>query len=246
MSRDDNDIAKPPEPARPPDGVARALSQKAARLEAMLDGVEHGLCMFDADGRIVEFNKHYIKLMALPADGLVGMSLLDLFRLRKAAGKFDHDPDEVFALVRSYSSAGRVMTHAVDSCDGRALRVTNKPLADGGWVATIEDMTELRSFQLERERQRQFLNNVLDNVPVMVVVKDPLERRFLHANRAAESFWGFSRDEAIGKTLRELLPMANAEVVDRLDAESIATGTGFTQEAHDSIAPLRGRAVTTK
>jgi diguanylate cyclase (GGDEF)-like protein/PAS domain S-box-containing protein len=246
MSRDDNDIAKRPEPARAPDDVASALSQKAARLEVMLDGVQHGLCMFDADGRIVAFNKRYVELMALPASDLMGMSMPDLFRIRKAVGKFDHDPGEVFAMVRARAAPGRVMSHAVEGCDGRALRVTNRPLAGGGWVATIEDMTELKSFEAERERQRQFLDDVLDNVPVMVVVKDPVERRFLHANLAAESFWGFSRSEAIGKTLKEMFPTHDTGLVDRLDADSLATGANSTHEAHTTIMPLGGRLVTTR
>ena len=219
---------------------------KAAQLQAALDGVQHGLCMFDADGRIVLFNKRYIELMALPAEVLVGMSLLDLFRLRKSIGKFDHDPDQVFADVRSNAAAGKVVSHAVESCDGRALRVTNRPVAGGGWVATIEDMTELKSFEAERERQRQFLNDVLDNVPVMVVVKDPAERRFLHANRAAETYWGFSRAEALGKTMREVFPQFDTELIDRLDAESLKTGVGITQVAHGSLVPLGDRRVTTK
>src|SRR6266404_6031995 len=70
------------------------------------------------------------------------------------------------------------------------------------------------------ELQREFLNNVLDNVPVMVLVKDAVERRFMHTNRAAETFWGFSRAQAIGKTMRELFPTGQTELIDRLDAES--------------------------
>jgi diguanylate cyclase (GGDEF)-like protein/PAS domain S-box-containing protein len=241
----ENDIAKQHELSRLGGGID-AVRDNTALLQSTLDGVQHGVCMFDADGRIVTLNKRYIELMALPASELIGMSLPDLFRLRKTAGKFDHDPDEVFAQVRSYVAAGNTMTHTIESCDGRALRVTNRPVSGGGWVATIEDMTELKAFEAERERQRQFLNDVLDNVPVIVVVKDPVERKFLHANRAAETFWGFSRTEAIGKTFKEVFPGVNAERLDRLDEEALATGACTTQEVHSSVVPLAGRLVTTK
>ena len=82
----------------------------------------------------------------------------------------------------------------------------------GGWVATFEDITEQRKFEQERERHREFLNQIIDNVPAMIVVKDAVERKFVHANRAAEALWGFSREEAIGKTLRELFPHGNVDV----------------------------------
>src|SRR3954466_8647521 len=122
----DNDTTQPQLQAPLQRGAGRAPDSKAAQLQATVDGVQHGLGMFDADGRIVTFNTRYVELMALPADDLIGMSLIDLFRLRRTAGKFDHDADAVFAMVRSNAAAGNVMTHAVESCDGRALRVTNR------------------------------------------------------------------------------------------------------------------------
>lgn len=241
----ENDTAQPQQ--QPPlQRGAGSAPDRAALLQATLDGVQHGLCMFDADGLIVAFNKRYVELMALPASDLMGMSLPELFRLRKAAGKFDHDPDAIFAMVRSNAAAGNVMTHAVESCDGRALRVINRPVPGGGWVATIEDMTELKSFQVERERQRQFLDDVLDNVPVMVLVKDPRERRFLHANRAAETFFGFSRDEVVGKTVPEVFRGINTDLIERLDAEALANGGTMVHDAHVSLAPSGARQVTTK
>ena len=82
----DNDMVTGQQPPRFQSGVDPALADKAALLQATLDGAQHGLCMFNADGRIVAFNKRYIDLMALPANDLIGMSALDLFRLRKAAG----------------------------------------------------------------------------------------------------------------------------------------------------------------
>jgi diguanylate cyclase (GGDEF)-like protein/PAS domain S-box-containing protein len=242
----DNDIKKRPEHPQVNSGVDFTLETRAARLQAALDGMRQGLCMFDADGRIVLFNQRYIELMALPAGDLIGMSLLDLFHLRKAAGKFEHDPEKVFAEIIAKAVVGHIMTHVVESCDGRALRVTNQPLAEGGWLATIEDVTELKAYEVDRERQREFLKNVLDAVPVMVLVKDAVERRLVHANRAAETFWGFSRAQAVGKTLREMFPTGETELIDRLDAESLASGVGITQEIHGGITPQNGRLMTTK
>jgi diguanylate cyclase (GGDEF)-like protein/PAS domain S-box-containing protein len=227
---------------------ARALRDAEAKLDAALKGMKQGLCMFDAEGRIVMFNQRYIDLMKLPASDLVGMSLLELFRRRKAAGRNAGDPEEMFAELIESARAGRVLVHKVQSLDGKAqLRVTNQPMANGGWVATIEDISELKAVESEVERRRDFFNQILDNVPVAVVVKEPAERRFLHVNSAAEEFWGFSRREALGKTLGELLPHAPIEIVDKLDAEVIASGQGTVHEAHASfLDPSGNRIVTSK
>ena len=149
----------------------RAPSDAEVKLDAALKGMQQGLCMFDAEGRIVMFNQRYIDLMKLPASDLIGMSLLELFRRRKAAGSNIGDPDQMFADLIESARAGRVLVHKVQSLDGKAqLRVTNQPMANGGWVATIEDISELKAVETEVERRRDFLNQVLDNVPVAVVV----------------------------------------------------------------------------
>jgi diguanylate cyclase (GGDEF)-like protein/PAS domain S-box-containing protein len=234
-----NDIARDQRPAA-------ARSDAEQKLDAALNGMQQGLCMFDAEGRIVMFNQRYIELMKLPAGDLVGMSLLELFRRRKAAGRNAGDPDQMFADLIENARAGRVLVHKVQSLDGKAqLRVTNQPMANGGWVATIEDISELKAIESEVERQRDFLNQVLDNVPVMVMVKEAAERRLLHANRAAEEFWGFSRADAIGKTIAEIWPDARTEHIDKLDAEAIASGIPTSQDAHVSFAANRDERVVT-
>ena len=144
-----DDIARGQRP-----GEARSDAEQ--KLDAALNGMQQGLCMFDAEGRIVMFNQRYIDLMKLPAGDLVGMSLLELFRRRKATGRNAGDPEQMFAELIENARAGRVLVHVVQSLDGKAqLRVTNQPMADGGWVATIEDISELKAIESELERQRE-------------------------------------------------------------------------------------------
>ena len=99
--------------------------------------------MFDADGRIVLFNERYRELIGLPADFLQGLSLLDLFKRRKTTGDFMGDADEFFA-GHGEGSGGEVDTKIMELSKGRTLRVVDRPMAGGGWVATFEDITEWR------------------------------------------------------------------------------------------------------
>ena len=78
-------------------------------------------------------------------------------------------------------------------------------------------------------------------------MKDAVERKFVHANRAAEACWGFSRSEAIGKTLYELFPHGKAEVIDNADIEALRSGKPVVREAHPSLVlPGDERLVTSK
>ena len=120
------------------------VHEQRVLLDTALQNMSHGLCMFDADGRIVLFNERYRELIGLPADFLQGLSLLDLFKHRKTTGDFVGDPDEFFAGVMAKVRAGKWDTKFMESSKGRTLRVVDRPMAGGGWVATFEDITEWR------------------------------------------------------------------------------------------------------
>ena len=113
-------------------------------LDAALQNMSHGLCMFDAKGCVVLFNERYRALMGVSAEFLQGLSLLDLFKHRAATGDFAGDPEKYFADVMADVRAGKWDTRIMESPNGRILRVADTPMAGGGWVATFEDITETR------------------------------------------------------------------------------------------------------
>jgi diguanylate cyclase (GGDEF)-like protein/PAS domain S-box-containing protein len=223
------------------------LREQKLQLDAALNNMMQGLCMFDADGRIALFNRRYVEMMGLPAEVLMGRSLLDLFEYRKSTGKFTRDANQFFAEILAAVRAGQSATRIMESSDGRALRVVDQPMTNGGWVATFEDITEQRRIERERDRDREFLNQIVDNVPVMIVVKEASERRFVLANREAESFWGFSGTAAIGKRICDLFPNAQADLIDRLDVEALQSDTPLLQDAHPTLMSAGDqRLVTSK
>ena len=131
------------------DMTDQKLAQDHAReqrtlLDAALQNMSQGLCMFDANGCVVLFNEHYRALMEVPAEFLQGLSLLDLFRHRGTTGDFVGDPEKFFADVMADVRAGKWDTKIMESPNGQILRVTDRPMAGGGWVATFEDITESR------------------------------------------------------------------------------------------------------
>lgn len=129
------------------DEAEKLLRNKKLQLDTALNNMMQGLCMFDANGRIILFNQRYVDLMELDADDLTGQSLREVFERRKMAGKFLGDPGRVSAEVLANMRAGKSTTKIMESVDGRALRVVDQPMADGGWVATLEDITESQRAQ---------------------------------------------------------------------------------------------------
>jgi diguanylate cyclase (GGDEF)-like protein/PAS domain S-box-containing protein len=126
---------------------ADKLRQQKILLDTALENMSQGLCMFDADGNITLFNERYAKMMGISAAWLKGRSLLDLFKRRKASGEFAGDPEEFFAHVRAETRQGKSSTRIMQVAGERALRVVEEPMQGGGWVATLEDISEWQKAQ---------------------------------------------------------------------------------------------------
>ena len=105
-----------------------------------------GLVMFDASARLVTFNRRYIEMYNLSTDIVKpGCHFRDLMQHRKDSGSFDGDVDEFCSACHAKHRARARSTHSIMQCaDGRSILAVSKPLADGGWVATMEDITERR------------------------------------------------------------------------------------------------------
>jgi diguanylate cyclase (GGDEF)-like protein len=71
-----------------------------------------------------------------------GCSFRDVIEHRKDTGSFVGDVDEYIDSV--LRDTGRKKMMVIETSDGRFVQIVNEPLADGGWVATHEDVTERR------------------------------------------------------------------------------------------------------
>ena len=166
-------------------------------------------------------------------------------RRRKASGLFAGDPESLADEVRTSMRAGQPVTNILESAAAvHCVASISRCRTAAGWRRSRTSPTE--GVEKERERHREFLDQILGNVPAMIVVKDAVERKFVHANRAAEAFWGFSRSEAIGKTLTNCSPRQSRG--DRQpEYQALRSGKPVVREAHPSLVlPGDERLVTSK
>ena len=200
------------------------------QLDAALNSMIHGLCMFDAEGRIVLFNRRYTEIVGLGGEHLRGRSLLDVFNYRKAIGDFDGDPETEVARVVREAREGKFTVKERVRSDGMVLRLVDQPIEGGGWVATFEDVTEQRNAERERDRTRVFLDLIIDNVPSAIFVKNVVDRKYSLVNRAAERLWGLPRQAMIGRTAQDVFLAAEAARIEARDNELLAAGEAVFDE----------------
>src|SRR4051794_31729372 len=122
---------------------------------------------------------------------------------------------------------GKETRGVMESPDGRSFQVVNKPLAQGGWVATIEDITERRNLERERDRNHAFLSQIIDHIPTQITAKDVRDGRYVLANRVAEAQFGMSREEIVGKTALDLFPKEAAAIIAEDDEKALQCPEGL-------------------
>jgi diguanylate cyclase (GGDEF)-like protein/PAS domain S-box-containing protein len=150
-------------------------------LDTALQNMPHGLCMYEKDGRIILFNDRYARLMGIPPTDLKGLSLLDIFKLRKASGHLNGDPEEEFRAVVSDVQNGRPSTRIVEAEPGRWIRVSQQPLQGGGWVSIVEDVSEWRRAQAQILHMER--HDALTDLPNRIVFREHLKQALSRISR---------------------------------------------------------------
>jgi PAS domain S-box-containing protein len=69
------------------------------------------------------------------------------------------------------------------------------------------------------------MDSVIENIPLMLFVKDAEHLRFVRVNRAGEKLLGYPREELIGKSDHDFFPPAEADFFISKDREALARGT---------------------
>ncbi len=202
--------------------------------------------MFDGQNRLVVWNERYRSMYNIDPQRIrAGCAIRDLLEARKAAGTFPHDPGTYEAELRATIDRGNAFTLNVELDDGRTIAIVNTPTAGGGWVATHEDVTERKRAALELEHTRSFLDNIIENVPSPIVVKDIPELRYRLINRAAETLLGVARGTMLGETARTTFAADTAQMIEAEDRKLVATGKIAFLGEHALITPGNGTRIVT-
>jgi PAS domain S-box-containing protein len=212
------------------------------QLSAALNNMPQGLVMMDSKAKILITNIGFRTLYQLPPH-IIGpeTTLKDIMTYRAKKGLFTGNVDDFIVAVLDRMAKGKPTVRELSLEDGRVIRVTEQPMAGGGWVSTHEDFTEQRRAERILERTEQFLVAVIENVPEGIIAKDARSMRYVFVNRAAEKMIGLSRAEIIGKTAHELFPAQSAELIEQRDRQLLARDQQLEAIIDTVESPRTGR-----
>ena len=224
-------------------GVQRQQQQRNEFVGSALNHLGQGIVMLDAQKRVVFFNDRYLDIYKLTrAEIPRGMTGPGLRELRRQRGTADVNEDRHYE--KAMSSGGYV----AELPDGKFVHIKFTRLPNGGWIGIHEDCTQQRLMQEELANTRQFQQTVLDNIPVSLMVQEVATGRYLFANRNAEVILGRRREDAIGKTVPEMLRPEEAKIIVARDQAAIKSLTPIAEEhpisTRDGLRLFMTRRVT--
>lgn len=123
----------------------RRLLLEKLRLDTAVNNMTHGLLLFDADQRLVLCNERYIEMFGVSRDVIKpGCTLRELIQHRKDTGSFHGDVEQYHTSFLDNLRQGTTTRATINATGGRIVQLLYHPLPDGGWVTTLEDITERR------------------------------------------------------------------------------------------------------
>jgi diguanylate cyclase (GGDEF)-like protein len=147
----------------------------AGQFDTALNNMPHGLCMFRADGRLAVMNHRFGEMMELP-DDLVAreLSASDIVDACVRAGSISAASGQVILYEIENSQAKDIITTDSDVARGRSLSWTFQPMAGGGAVVLLEDITERRTAEARISHLARY--DELTGLPNRVNFRDEIER----------------------------------------------------------------------
>jgi diguanylate cyclase (GGDEF)-like protein len=149
------------------------LKQLNRRIDIALNNMTHGLCMFDAEHKLIVCNKTYVQMYGLPSTlsrpGTL-LQAIDAFRATIGSGALA-DPGQAAGGTADEQSA-----FIQELMDGRIIAVSQQPMQDGGFVAVHEDITERR--RAEAKIAHLARHDMLTDLPNRLLFREQLENAF--------------------------------------------------------------------
>jgi diguanylate cyclase (GGDEF)-like protein len=118
----------------------------AGQFDTALNNMPHGLCMFRVDGQLAVMNHRFSEIMNLSEDlTRSGAGASDIIAACVSAGSISAASGEMILAEIESSQAKDIVTADPDADRNRSLSWTFQPMADGGAVVLLEDITERRN-----------------------------------------------------------------------------------------------------
>ena len=202
--------------------IAEELRAQNERFSAAVENMSHGLCMFDADERMIICNRNYVDIFRLDAKVIKpGIRFFDILQHSVDIGIASQSAEELYAVRKPYIDGAKPSTYEETLADGRIIIISHRSLASGGWVSIYEDVTEQRRAEEELKEQHRRFDAALANMSQGLLMYDAEGKMIVRNQRFLELYRVAEADFPFGTTHRDALErLLELGIYAKIDVES--------------------------
>ena len=203
-----------------------ALARSLVELNLVFDSTEVALLHL-ADGRIVRCNAQAVTMFG-GDDGPIGR----VFAALLEASAEEPLPAWLDAGAPAGAASAELRMLGADGAPFWALvsmRAVDAQRPNAGQIVTVLNIDARKRSEQEVRQMRNYLDLVVESLPVTIAVRDASDGRFISINRAGEALLGLPREAVIGRTWRDLYPRQLADELAALDAQALESGQMIEQ-----------------
>ncbi len=199
------------------------------RFKALLENSTDGLTILNQEGVILEVSESGQKILGYKADTLTGISAFaiihpeDQVEVKKAFENVIIHPDNIITLeYRSLLPGGTYRWIELNF-----QNLLQEP-AVGAIIAHYRDITERKLSQIIIRESEEKYRTLFDMSPFPMWLFDVETFRFLNVNYAAIKHYGYSREEFMAMSIKDIRPPEDVQKVEEIVTETKKTGV-FSQ-----------------
>jgi len=201
-----------------------------------------GVCMYDADKRLVLHNDQYLQLFGFDRGQVrPGMAYGDILRLAVDLGiQADISPDRLDeAQASTFKSVPT--TQQVALSDGRTIQLTVRPAGRDGWIAECEDVTAHVRHRMALHERNQLLDATLEHMAHGLCAFDENLRLIVVNRRYLEMYGLTEADARPGTSLFDLMKQSIANGVHLAGTTAEQMYSDFKQRLIENKEPVLHR-----
>jgi PAS domain S-box-containing protein len=180
--------------------------REARKLDSVLQNIDQGVLVLDADLRVVAYNRAVVQWQQLEELGdVVGIPYEVILRRLVQRGELEPEDGET-AIARRLAllRAGRRFESERTRKDGRVFTFAFNPLPEGGGVMTYTDVTAARQREAAVVRSEESLRYRFRNLPLPQWIYSARTLNFLDVNDAAIAEYGYTREEFLAMKAEDM------------------------------------------
>jgi PAS domain S-box-containing protein len=199
------------------------LCRSRERLRWFFETAQEGVSILDAENRVTSVNPRMTEMLGYTIDEIRGKSLADFM---------DEGEGKLYKEHMGHMKAGEVSRRYFEFLHRNGTRIVTlisvSPIfefgAYNGLLVLVADVSEFRRVQEELRKNLNFLQNLIDTIPIPIFYKTPHDE-YIGCNTAFGTFIGRKGEDIIGKNPFDLLPKEIAEQCHRTTEAVLRNGS---------------------